>query len=206
MRRLLYTLLLLALVPPAAWAQGTGIGPPNCLDTYRGPSLGKVCTLPPAGALANAQLTGVGGLIYTTSATAATGTGTSEQVLGSYSLPANALDAVGRRLRMRASFSAAANGNNKTFLCYFGASVITSGVLTTNAKNGFCEVHVVKTGASTQIVWANMLVDTTWITGYKNTASTETDTAAIVIKMSGTDGTSSAGDIVLNDMAVEYLN
>lgn len=204
MRRLIYAALI-ALVPAAVWAQG-GPGAVNCLDTYRGPSLGKVCTLPPAGGLAAAQLTGVSGLIYTTTATAATGTGTSEQVLGTYSLPANALDTVGRRVRMRASFSAAANGNNKTFLCYFGASVITSGVLTTNAKNGFCEIHVVKTGASTQIVWANMLVDTTWITGYKNTASAETDTAAIVIKMSGTDGTSSAGDIVLNDMAVEYLN
>lgn len=142
-------------------------------------------------------------LLYTTTATASTGTGTTEQTLATYSLPANTLN-VGTKLRIKASFSAAANTDNKTFKCYFGASVITSGVLTTNGKNGSCEVIVTKTGASTQIVYGNMLVDTTAITGYKN-AGTDTDTAAIVIKFTGTDGTSAAGDIVLNDFSVERL-
>lgn len=146
------------------------------------------------------------GILGGTTATAATATGTSEQTLGSFTVAANALDIVGRRVHVHASFSAAANGNNKTFKCYFGASVISSGVLTTNAKNGDCDLYIVKTGSSTQIVSGKMTVDTTPITGYVNTTSAETDTAAITIKFTGTDGTSSAGDIVMNDLWAEFQN
>lgn len=146
------------------------------------------------------------GILGGTTATVATATGTGEQTLGSFTIAANALDIVGRRVHVHASFSAAANGNNKTFKCYFGASVISSAVLTTNAKNGDCDLYIVKTGASTQIVTGKMTVDTTPITGYVNTASAETDTAAITIKFTGTDGTSSAGDVVMNDLFAEYQN
>lgn len=146
------------------------------------------------------------GALYSTIATAATAAGTAEQVLGTYSLPASALDQTGRRLRIRAAFHCATNGNNKTMKLYFGASVISTGVLTTSNKNGFLTLDVVKSGASTQIVWGTGLVDVTPITSYVNASGTDTDTAAIVIKFSGTDGTDSAGDIVLDDFAVEYMN
>lgn len=148
----------------------------------------------------------VGAALYTSTASVATGVATTEQTLGTYSLPANWLNYNGRKLVIRASFSAAANGNNKTFKCYFGSSVISSGVLTTNAKNGSCEVYVTRTGGSTQIVYGNMLVDTTAITGYVNLSSTETDTAAVTIKFTGTDGSASAADIVMNDFSVVALN
>lgn len=145
------------------------------------------------------------GVIYTTIATAATAAGTAEQVLGTYSLPANALDATGRRLRIRASFHCATNGNTKTMKLYFGAASISSGALTTSNKNGWLQLDLVKSGASTQIVTGTGLVDVTPITTGV-TAGTDTDTAAIVIKFTGTDGTDSAGDIVLEDFAVEYMN
>lgn len=145
------------------------------------------------------------GQVYTTSATVATAAGTAEQVLGTYSLPANALDIAGRRVRIRASFHLATNGNNKTIKLYFGASVITSGVLTDSNKNAWLSMDVVKSGASTQIVTATGQHDTTMTTPYLN-AGTDTDTAAIVIKASGTDGTDSAGDIVLEQFYVEYLS
>lgn len=152
------------------------------------------------------QVGQIGAGLYTTTASVATSTATTEQVLATYSLPANWLSYVGRRLEMKSSFSAGATGNNKTFKCYFGASVISSGVLTTNAKNGNCTLNVVKTGASTQIVWGTMIVDTTPITGYVNLSGADTDTAAIVIKMTGTDGSAAAADIVLNDMVVVAVN
>lgn len=142
-------------------------------------------------------------LLYTTTAVQAGVAGTAEQVLATYSLPANTAIA-GTKLRIKASFTAAANGNNKTFLCYFGASVITSGVLSTNAKNGSCEVIVTFVTAATQIVYGNMLVDTTAITGYVNAAATSDGTAAIVLKFSATGGTSGA-DITMNDFSVERL-
>lgn len=44
------------------------------------------------------------------------------------------------------------------------------------------------------------------MTPYVNAAGSDTDTAAITIKATGTDGTDSAGDIVLDDFTVEYLN
>lgn len=146
------------------------------------------------------------GLINTTSATAATAGGTGEQTLATYSLPANALDQVGRRVRVKAAFHCAANGNNKTMKLYFGASVITTPTAATNDKNAFLTLEIVKTGASTQIVWGTGMVDTTAVTPYVNASGADTDTAAIVIKATGTDGSDSAGDIVLDDFYVEYMN
>lgn len=146
------------------------------------------------------------GLLYTTIATAATAGGTSEQVLGTYSLPANALDQTGRRIRVRAAFHLATNGNNKTVTLYFGASSITTGVLTDSNKNGWLELNVVKSGASTQIVSGMGQHDTTMITPYVNASGSDTDTAAIVIKCTGTDGSDSAGDITLDDFYVQYMN
>ena len=145
------------------------------------------------------------GAIYTTIATAATTTATTELVLGTYSLPANALDTTGRRLRIRAVFHAATNGNNKTMKLYFGASVISTGVVTTSNANIVLSLQVVKSGSSTQIVTGEGIVDTTPITPYVN-AGTDTDTSAIVIKATGQDGSASAGDIVLEDLFVEYMN
>lgn len=142
-------------------------------------------------------------LLFTTIATAATTATTAEQTLASYTLPANTLN-TGTKLRIKASFTAAGNTHNKTFKCYFGASVITSGTLTTNAKNGSCEVMATRTAANTQTVYGNMLVDTTPITGYVN-FGTDTDSSAITIKFTGQNGTASAGDIVVNDFSVERL-
>lgn len=146
------------------------------------------------------------GVLYTTIATAATAAGTAEQTLGTYSLPTNALDQTGRRLRIRAAFHCATNGNNKTMKLYFGASAITTPTAATNNKNAFLELEVVKSGASTQIVWGRGLVDTTAVTPYVNASGSDTDTAAIVIKATATDGTDSAGDVVLDDFYVEYMN
>lgn len=145
-------------------------------------------------------------LDYTTTASVATGSGTAEQTLATFSLPANTLGASDRKVVCRASFSAAGNSHTKTFKLYAGASVISSGALTTNAKNGVAEIVLTRTGSKTQIAWGTMLVDTTPITPYVNTAATEDDTAAIVFKFTGTDGTDAAGDIVLNDFSVELQN
>lgn len=129
---------------------------------------------------------------------------TAETTLSSYSLPANFLASVGQGVRITARFQAGATSNNKTFKLYFGSEVISSGVLTTNNKNGSAEMIALKTGAGTQIVSANMLVDTTPITGY-NTTGAESDTAAITIKFTGTDGTGATGNIVLTTFMVEAL-
>lgn len=148
---------------------------------------------------------GPAGKLFTTTASAATDTGTSEETLATYSLPANALDQAGRRVRIHASYHLATNGNNKTLKVYFGASVISSGTLTDSNVNATFTMDVVKSGSSTQIVTATGQHATTMVTPYLN-AGTDTDTAAIVIKATGQDGTASAGDVTLEDFYVEYLS
>jgi len=144
------------------------------------------------------------GALFTTTATASTATGTGAQILATYSLPANSLDVAGRRLRITAEFSTAANGNTKTCALAFGGASISQAVSTTG-QNIIIYLDVVKSGASTQIIWGGGQFGITNIAAV-STAGTETDTAAIVIKSTCTDGTSSAGDATLQDMFVEYMN
>ena len=149
------------------------------------------------------------GLLYSLTATATTNGTTAETTLASYTLPANTLN-TGTTLRIKASFTASSTSTNKTFKCYFGSASISSAALTTNNKNGSCEVMVTRIAANIQTVYGNMLVDTTPITGTYNTL-TDTDSGAIVIKFTGTDASGSAGtaakpgNIVVNAFTVERL-
>ena len=145
-------------------------------------------------------------LLYTTTAPSSDGSTTGEQTLASYTLPGGTLN-VGTKLRIKVSFAGASNSNNKTFKLYFGASVITSGTLTTNNKNGSAEMIVTKIGAGPvyQLVYANMLVDTTPITGYVNQSGADNDASNVTIKFTGTNGTAVPGDVIINDFSVERL-
>lgn len=145
------------------------------------------------------------GLLYTTSTTSAAAATTSENTLGTYSVAAGVLG-VGDMLRIKASFSATADAAPKTVKCYFGSEAISSGSLTTNNKNGSCEVIVTGIGAATQIVYGNMLVDTTAITGYVSTTATETaSTTTVPVKVTSTSASGVAGTITLNSLSVELL-
>jgi hypothetical protein len=143
-------------------------------------------------------------LLYTTLTAVPDSNVTTEQTLASYTLPGGTLN-LGTKLRIKASFTAGADTQNKTYKCYFGASVISSGTQTNNGTNGSCEMIVTKIGTSQQIVWANMVVGTTNITGYVNTAGADVDASSITIKFTGQNGTASAGDITMNDFFVERL-
>ena len=143
------------------------------------------------------------GLLYTLPGTVGSTGTTAEQTLASYAIPANTLN-TGTKVLVGASFTAAANADTKTFKCYFGASVISSGALVTNNKNGSCQVTATKTGSDMQEVYANMLVDVTNITGYVN-AGTDTDTSAITVKFTATQGSTIVNDVILNDFWVQRL-
>jgi hypothetical protein len=146
------------------------------------------------------------GVIYTITTPVSSGTGTGAQTLGTYSLPANALDQAGRKLRIMASFGTAANTNNKTCTLNFGSESVSTPAMATSAENAWLQLIVTKTGASTQTVWGNGASLATPIAVYTTTAAAEPDTAAIVIAAICTDGTSSAGDSKLVDFFVEYMN
>lgn len=166
---------------------------------YAGLSGYPVAPMKPAGLLTSA----------TAVAVAATGSGTSEQTLATYSLPANVLDAVGRTLRIRAFFVTAANTNGKTCKLYFGSKSLSTGSITTASAAPWLELIVTKSGSSTQIIAGCGFGGTTGIVPVALTGAgtaSETDTAAIVIKATGTDGSDSAGDITLCSFTVEYMN
>ena len=145
------------------------------------------------------------GLIFTLAASTSTGANTTETSLGTFSLPANSLDAIGRRLHVHATFLANTTANNKTYKLYFGSELISSGVLASNGTTANADLWVLKTGASAQIVSGAMTVGTTVITGV-SLVGAETDTAGITIKATGQNGSSVAGDISLTDFEIEFLN
>ena len=142
-------------------------------------------------------------LLFSSTATVAGAATTGEQTLLTYSLPGSSIQ-TGDVLRIKASFTASTDNNTKQWKCYFGSEVMGSPALVTNNKNGSCEVNVLETGTNTQIVYGNMLVDTTPVTGLAVTGA-ETVSSAIVIKLTGTQGTASAGDVMGNALTVERI-
>lgn len=148
------------------------------------------------------------GVIYTIPASVATGTGTGAQTLGTYSLPANSLDAVGRKLRITASFTTAANTNTKTCTLNFGAGpeTISTGAMATSGETAVLSMVATKTAASVQTVWSTGQINTTLIKPVVTVAAAEVDTGALSITAICTDGTNSTGDATLADLFVEYMN
>lgn len=149
---------------------------------------------------------GVGGLLNAQTAAVATGVGTAEQTLQTYTMPANQLAAAGQAVRIRCWGTTGATANNKTRKLYFGASGITTAVEAANAQNWVLELVVMRTAAATQSVSGTGLAGIAGVTpiSYVN-QGTDDQTAAIVIKCTGTDGTSQAADITANGMIVEQI-
>lgn len=147
------------------------------------------------------------GLLYSNATVSATGTGTTEQTLYTYTLAANTLATNGQTLRIKCGATTAANANNKTLILYFGTSTFTTTAVASNAGAFNLELLVTRTGAATQTVWGSGTGGTAGLTVILPTATAGTDNlaAATTIKCTGTDGTSSAGDISGKFMTVESL-
>jgi hypothetical protein len=147
------------------------------------------------------------GVITTQLTSTGTGADTTKDTLQTYTLPANALDAVGRGIRIKAWGTFAANANTKTVTLEFGAgnTVATSTGLTSSGSNWVMWTEVYKTASNVQTsfgtsIFQNSTPATTVAT------STQTDTSAIVLNVTGQNGTASANDIVCKGMVVEFMN
>ncbi|HKD28314.1 MAG TPA: hypothetical protein VKC66_20725 [Xanthobacteraceae bacterium] len=134
-----------------------------------------------------------------------TGVDTTEDILQTFTLPANTLDAVGRSLRIRAWGTFGANTNIKTIRLYFGSKIYDSTALAQNGTGWILEAEVYKTGSNTQTSWATILAGFS-DPGAEINAPNQTDTAPIVIKVTGQNGTASANDTVCNGMSVLIIN
>lgn len=120
-----------------------------------------------------------------------------EDVLATYSIPAATMGANGvQGFEIEAWGTTGASGDNKTIKLYFGSAVMTSGVLTPNAKNWHAKMTVWRTSLNNQVVVGEMIVDVTDIAPTVTTA-TETETAAIVAKCTGQNTSNSTANSVI---------
>jgi hypothetical protein len=146
----------------------------------------------------------LGGTLFS-SATATATTGTIEETLMQYTLPANTLVTNGRGIRITFGGISAANANTKTFKLYFGATVIANTSFTVAAPNGATVnaiVTLLRIGATTQI--AGGLVNITGVGGFAFGAPAETLSGTVLIKLTGTTPTAS-GDLTANFIVIEAI-
>jgi hypothetical protein len=146
------------------------------------------------------------GVLTVNTTAVGTNADTNEKDLWSYTLPANTLNANGKALRIRVILTTAANANNKTCTLYFGATTLKlHGPLASNAQTWLFEAIVYRTGASAELATTQGHVAATLMTTVTNTPAADT-TAGIVIRVTGTNGTAVANDILFRSAIVELLN
>ncbi len=144
------------------------------------------------------------GNIFVFAGSVGNGADTTEDVLKSFSLPANALDVVGRAVYIYAWGTYANNTNTKAAKLYFGATSIAAA--SGNNTSWALEMVVIKSAANAQKINSQNITGTTH-GGTTSAAGAETDTAAITIKVTGQDTTSAnANAIVLNGLYVNFMN
>jgi hypothetical protein len=142
--------------------------------------------------------------------TAVGNVGAGEDDLMTYSLLANSLSAVGKAIRVKAWGTTANNANAKTVAIRFGTQVEGFVMSISIAGRWVLEAIITKTGSNTQDTVTEMREQQSGsgllnpktalsISGY-----TQTDTAAITVKCTGT-GTAD-NDIVQEGMLIEFLN
>jgi hypothetical protein len=152
----------------------------------------------------------VGGALYVWVGSAAT-TGTAEQTLATYTLPANSLSSDMKALRITTWATTAANTNAKTLKVVLGSATVATTTTSASALGISQEVLTVRSASGEQISRGVSTMNTASggagvHTGLvTTTATTETDTSAIVITVKATTG-SAAGDLTLRGFIVEAVN
>lgn len=135
--------------------------------------------------------------------------GTGETDLQTYTLPANALNANGKLLRISVFGSYANNANLKSVKIYFGSTVIsTVSSAVGNTGNFQAIFFVARTGAATQFSWGRSgITNGSSENGNANpfTTPAETLSGTVVIKVTGQSNTAS-NDVLLKAFVVEILN
>lgn len=146
---------------------------------------------------------GSGALTVVSTGVGNVGGGTDDLI--SYTLPAGVLSVTGRALRIRAWGITANNSNPKTITLNVGSQTVMTQALTVSIAGTWrIEATVIRTGDSTQDVFAELLQLATIVHKQTATAGTQTDTSAIVIKCTGTV-TDGGGGINNDDLVNEGL-
>lgn len=134
----------------------------------------------------------------------ATGANTTETNLSTYTLPADTVDTNGHGLIIKASGTTGANANTKTLTFYIGSTTVTNGTTTApNNLNWEMEAVLFRTGSTAQKGYVKWTFDGVADDVDTISDSTEDFTSTIEYKITGTNGTASANDIVLETWVVD---
>jgi hypothetical protein len=138
--------------------------------------------------------------------TAVGNVGTGEDNLMTYSLPAGALSAAGKGVRITAWGTAANNADAKTLKLYFGSvAILTVSLTTSQACTWRIEAVVFSTGTDAQDYSAQLVQGgTATLVDVEGGSLTQDDGAAITIKCTG-EATSN-NDIVQEGLLVTFFN
>ena len=140
------------------------------------------------------------GLVSMNATATAGSTGTGEQTLMSFSIPANSLYKNGQAFRIKANFHNNSS-DTVTWKLYFGSANISQSVTTTTAASA--EILAVRNGSKTQQLIKNSNNNGT-VAAPAASAGSEDDTAAILVKLTATAGSSGA-NATADLLSVEFL-
>ncbi|HYM33404.1 MAG TPA: hypothetical protein VEU47_19045 [Candidatus Cybelea sp.] len=164
------------------------------------------------------------GIIFTTATTASlVGGTTTEGTVASFTLPANALDQPGRKIRVHADFSTANNSNAKTAAIYFNTAgtTLNASLSPVNAvlysAVGLVSGTINLDMIITQTITANVQTFDGLAISSNNTIAAPTafstaggltavQTSPIIITATSKTATGTFADVILDDFSVEYLN
>jgi hypothetical protein len=149
----------------------------------------------------------LGGVLNVNTTSQAT-TGTVEEVLATYTLPANTLSANGKGVRITAWGTTAANGNAKTTRIRFGGIGGTIVATVAGSSSGSAVVLscvIARTGAATQTSVSLTQLMASSTNSVTVAAPTQTLSGTVDIVVTGTTA-ASAGDLTFVGMVVEALN
>lgn len=147
------------------------------------------------------------GLLYSTLSAVSTGADTLETTLASYSLPAGQLSANGQAIEIEAAGEFAANANVKTVKIYFGSHsfVLNQATAAPNGVNWFVHQRVVRYGATAQVRGGASFAGVVLQMTNEDSSLTQDLTAAVLVKITGTNGVATAGDIKCTWFTVTYF-
>lgn len=159
--------------------------------------------------------------VSVTSAGQGNGADTTDDVLATYAVPANSLDA-GRQITIQAMGKTASNGNNKRIKIWWGTTTQTlgaavaggtliadSGVVTTNNGGWNASATITKygaPGANTQIGQGQVVAGASHTGTQVPVLLTAAENAAINVTVTGASGTSGAANDVLAQMLEVTFN
>src|SRR5512138_3477273 len=133
--------------------------------------------------------------------------GTGDTDLHSFTLPTAHFNVDKKHIRVRGTLSFAANGNVKTVKLKFGATFSLTLNPVQGSPNGLAMnfvIDIIRTGSNAQHVYGYVLLGTA-IELQGHATATETDSGALVVKLTGQSGTASA-DITAHVTSIEFLN